>query len=84
MSTEIQTKAIRVGKRGTLVIPVEMRRSLGIEEGDTLQATVCDGKLTVTPIPADPWERLRKAGSKFFEGVDAKAYIRALRDEWDD
>ena len=84
MPNTIQTQAVRVGKRGTIVIPVGMRKTLGIGEGDTLQATVCDGKLTVTPIPSDPFERLRRAGSKFYNGVDAVAYIRELRDEWED
>ena len=78
-----QTLTIRLGKRGTVVIPVEMRRTLGIGEGDALQATVSDGKLTVIPIPLDPVERFRRAGAKFFNGVDAVAYVRELRDEWD-
>ena len=84
MSSELQTKEIRIGRRSTIVIPVEMRKALGIGDGDRLQATVCDGRLTLTPIPADPFERLRRAGSKFYNGVDAVAYIRQLRDEWDD
>ena len=78
MGTDIQTQEIRIGKRATVVIPAAMRKALGIGDGDRLQATVCDA------IPDDPIERLRRAFRGVYDGVDATAYIRALRDEWDD
>ena len=84
MTTDVQTQEIRIGKRATVVIPAAMRKALGIGEGDRLQAILCDGQLTLTPIPSDPIERLRRAFRGVYDGVDATAYIRALRDEWDD
>lgn len=38
---------VRVGEQGRLVIPVELRRSLGIKPGETLVARVEDGRLVL-------------------------------------
>lgn len=41
----------RIGKRGTLVIPAEVRRQLGLAEGDTVSIRVDEssGTIEVTP-----------------------------------
>ncbi len=75
---------IRVGKRAQMVIPARLRHEMGIGEGDTLRATLDDcGRLVLEPVPSDPIERFRQAWKGVFEGVDADAYIRELRDEWE-
>ncbi|MBI5948810.1 MAG: AbrB/MazE/SpoVT family DNA-binding domain-containing protein [Chloroflexi bacterium] len=75
---------VRVGKRAQVVIPAQLRREMGIDEGDTLLASVDDcGQLVLKPVPSDPVERFRAAWKGVFEGVDADAYIRELRDEWE-
>ena len=38
---------IRIGPQGRIVVPVELRRELGIEPGDQLVAFVENGKLVV-------------------------------------
>jgi AbrB family looped-hinge helix DNA binding protein len=73
-----------VGKRGTIVIPAEMRRALGICEGQKLFVMVEDGDIVLHPVSNDPFERLREAAGDLFKGVDVQAYVRGLRDEWDD
>ena len=45
--------AVRVGAQGRLVIPVELRRSLGIKSGETLAARVEDGRLMLAIRPAE-------------------------------
>ncbi|MBE7520263.1 MAG: AbrB/MazE/SpoVT family DNA-binding domain-containing protein [Thermoflexaceae bacterium] len=54
---------VRVGKRGQVVIPAEVRRSLGIHEGDLLQLTVDDEEhgLGLKPVRADPVTKLGRA-----------------------
>jgi AbrB family looped-hinge helix DNA binding protein len=66
---------VRVGKRGTTVIPAETRHDLGLEEGDILALHVEeDGSLNLKPVPSGPIERLRKAfGAPFAR--------RSIRDE---
>lgn len=76
---------VRIGKRGQVVIPAEVRRSLGLAEGDLLQLTVSDEgqELGLKRIPSDPVERLRRALKGCFDGVDVQEYIDELRDEWE-
>jgi AbrB family looped-hinge helix DNA binding protein len=79
-----QTATVRVGRRSTVVIPAALRKQVHIEEGDELQVTLCGDELVLRRIPSDPLERFRQAFRGVYRGVDADAYIRALRDEWDD
>jgi AbrB family looped-hinge helix DNA binding protein len=75
---------IRLGSRGQVVIPAEMRKFMGLCEGDTFHATIDkDGQLILRKVPTDPIERLREAAGGAFDGIDATAWVRALRDEWD-
>jgi AbrB family looped-hinge helix DNA binding protein len=81
MTVPPQTATVRVGRRSTVVIPAALRKQLHIEEGDHLLLVVDDDRLVVRRIPEDPVERFRQAWGKFYEGVDAVAYIRSLRDD---
>ena len=38
---------VRLGPQGRIVIPAEMRRALGVEEGDTLVAWTEGGRLVL-------------------------------------
>ena len=79
------TRLVNVGKRGTIVIPAEFRRTMKIEEGSMLDGYVDeDGRLVLEVVPSDPIERLRWAAGGVFDGIDAVAYVRSLRDEWPD
>lgn len=85
MIAKRQRTTIRVGKRAQIVIPAPLRHELGIGEGSTLEATTDEfGRLVLTPVPSDPFERLRKAAAGLFEGIDPVEFQRKLRDEWDE
>lgn len=76
---------VLVGRRAQVVIPAAIRERLKIKEGDKLRLDVDEaGRIVLTPVPADPLERLMKAGGAVFRGVDPVAYVRELRDEWDE
>ena len=53
---------VRVGKRGTIVIPKDVREKLGIEEGMVLNLEVDDGKIILHT--RDLWSELRERGRK--------------------
>ncbi|MEB3765471.1 MAG: AbrB/MazE/SpoVT family DNA-binding domain-containing protein [Desulfurococcales archaeon] len=59
---------VRVGKRGVIVIPKEVRDRLGIEEGMVLELSVEDGKIVIRV--RDLWSELRKRGKKLEIDVD--------------
>jgi len=65
---------VRVGKRGTIVIPKRVRERLGIEEGTVLELEVAEGTLTLKV--RDLWTELRRRcrGVKF----DIDAFEREL------
>lgn len=76
-----RSNLIRVGKRGTLVIPARLRSSLGIEEGQAFEISVTERGLLLEPVPEDPVERFRRALGPFFEGIDPVEFQRELRSE---
>jgi AbrB family looped-hinge helix DNA binding protein len=41
---------IRVGRRGQIVLPREVRYALGVAEGDRLAFIVQDGEVTLKPV----------------------------------
>ena len=61
---QTKQKSLRVGPQGRVVIPAHIRRSLDIESGDTLIATVNDGQI-VLEKPEKVLARLRTT----FDGV---------------
>jgi len=85
MTTSPQTFDVRIGKRGTVVIPADVRRALDLEEGDTLLLTLDAERrhLDIEPVPTDPFERVRQAFKGCFEGVEAQEYVDQLREEWE-
>jgi AbrB family looped-hinge helix DNA binding protein len=50
---------VRMGPQGRIVVPAELRRELGLEEGSTLNATTRQGRLILEPR-AVVLERIRK------------------------
>jgi AbrB family looped-hinge helix DNA binding protein len=48
------SKVATIGARGQVVMPVEMRRQIGLEPGQRVDVEVRDGTVVLTPIPKDP------------------------------
>lgn len=70
------TATSKVGKRGTVVIPVELRRRFGIEEGSLVIAEAQDGGVLIRPAVAAPADEYR---AQFFAELD-RAY-ESLRED---
>jgi len=64
---------IRIGKRYTIVIPKEIRRKIGLNEGSLLLARVVDNKIILEPLPDDPFKVLDQLITEpYSEEVDEK------------
>ncbi|MGL4498266.1 MAG: AbrB/MazE/SpoVT family DNA-binding domain-containing protein [Planktothrix sp.] len=64
-------------------IPVTIRETLKLKPGDALEVKVVDGAVVMMPVPSYT-SRLFAKHQNLWQGVDAVAYVRSLRDSWRD
>ncbi len=72
-----------VGKRGAVIIPVEMRRHLGLEEGTPIIAEEREGGIFIRPavlLPVEVYAPERKAEFLLSNAVDEEDYRQARED----
>jgi len=72
---------IRVGKRGTVVIPADLRRQYGLGEGDMLVMEEFAGGLLIKPVQAyetEVYSPQRTAEFMLNNAVDAAEYDDAV------
>lgn len=69
---------VKVGRHGRIVIPVEIREELGLDEGTRLSARVEDGRLVLESRLA-AFERLRRRFREGAKGRDPVAELIAER-----
>ncbi len=75
------TEYIRIGKRGTVVIPAELRRSYGLAEGDMLVMEEQAGGLLMKPMRAyevEVYSPERRAEFLLNNAITAEEYDAAL------
>ncbi len=75
--------SVKVSTKHQIAVPSEARKALGIKAGDRLSVVIRKDEIALRPRPPRAVERLRGMGGGFY-GDDPVAYIRALRDEWED
>lgn len=71
---------IRIGKRGTIVIPAAIRRRLGLEEGDLVITEDMGDGILIRPaavIPIETYTPERRAEFILTNAVDEQDYERA-------
>jgi AbrB family looped-hinge helix DNA binding protein len=76
-------EAVRIGKRGTVVIPSKMRRRFGIVEGAIVVIEEGDDGIRIRPatlLPVETYSKERKAELLLENAVDAEDYER-VREE---
>jgi len=72
---------IRVGKRGVIVIPKEIREKMGLEEGTILDLRV-EGNKIILQV-RDLWSELRRRGRKLkFDVDEAEREIDEAEEAW--
>jgi len=72
---------VRVGKRGVIVIPKEVREKLGIKEGMVLELSVEKDRIVIKT--RDLWSELRERGKRSKVDIDkAEREIDEDEVEW--
>ena len=66
------TTTIQINKRGTLTLPKELRKRLGLEKGGVIIAEVSDNGIILKPAVAFPIEMYTDSRIKEFEKEDEK------------
>lgn len=75
------TEYVRVGKRGTVVIPAEARRRYGLDEGEMLVMEECAQGLMLKPVHVfelEVYTPERRAEFMLNNAADAAEYDEAL------
>lgn len=75
------TEYVRVGKRGTVVIPAEARRRYGLDEGEMLVMEECAQGLMLKPVRVfelEVYTPERRAEFMLNNAADAAEYDEAL------
>jgi len=70
----------KVGKRGTIVLPAELRRRYGFEEGTLVVAEAREGGILLRPavaLPVEIYTPERRAEFLLSNAVDADDYAEA-------
>ena len=74
---------VRMGKRGTVVIPADVRRRFGLDEGEMLVMEESAGGLLIKPVRAfevEVYTPERTAEFMLNNAVTAEEYDAAVRD----
>ena len=73
---------VRVGQRGQVVIPADLRRRMALGTGDRLSIELDDrGRLILERLDPDPLAHLASAGHALWAGQDPVEHQRDLRDD---
>jgi AbrB family looped-hinge helix DNA binding protein len=76
-------EAVKVGKRGTIIVPAKLRKRYGIEEGAIVTTEPREDGVLIRPAIVVPIERYspeRKAEFLLSTATSAKDYARARRE----
>ena len=77
------SESSKVGRRGTFVIPANLRRRYGIEEGSEIIAEETPEGILIRPaltVPIELYTAERKAEFILSNAVDAEDYARAVEE----
>lgn len=72
-----------ISSKGQITVPLEIRRRLGVKEGDGVEFVVEDGRTILRPAraPENPFEKYRGALPAFRNRREVNAWVRDLRDD---
>lgn len=76
-------ETVKIGRRGTLVLPASVRRSYGFEEGATALIEEQDGAILIRPavvLPVEVYAPARKAAFLLSGALDAADYEAACEE----
>jgi AbrB family looped-hinge helix DNA binding protein len=72
-----------ISSKGQITVPLEIRRRLGLKEGDRVEFVVDDGRTILRPArnAENPFEKYIGAAPGFRSRREINAWVRDLRDE---
>lgn len=74
----------KIGKRGMMVLPSEVRRKAGIDEGDEVLVEADErGTIHIMRRPKDFTAALKNLHSDIWQGIDPIKYVRQERNSWE-
>ena len=77
------TQSAKVGKRGAIIVPANLRKRFGIEEGTMVTAEEREDGILIRPAVVIPVERYtpeRKAEFLLSNAIDAEDYAAAKKE----
>src|ERR1700752_3347423 len=77
---EIAMEAVKVGKRGTIVVPAKLRKRFGIQEGTLVTTEPREDGVLIRPavvLPVERYSAERKAEFLLSTSTTVKDYRRA-------
>ena len=83
MSKAHEYETMRMGRRGTFVLPAKMRRRLGLEEGSLVIAETRDEGILIRPavaLPVEVYSPERIAEFLLSNAVDEEDYAAAQKE----
>lgn len=72
----------KVSKKGQIVIPKEVRKTVGISEGDEMIVDVERDRVTLRVKPKSYAKRLKGLHKDVWKGIDPKKYVKSERQSW--
>ena len=72
----------KVGKKSQIVIPKEIRETVGISEGDELIVDVEEDRVILKVKPSSYSKRLKGLHKDVWKGIDPKKYVKGERESW--
>ena len=75
-----------ISSKGQVTIPIEIRKRLGVKEGDRVEFVVEGGKTILRPARGivNPFEKYAGAIPHFRNRTEVKKWVRNLRDDDED
>jgi antitoxin PrlF len=72
-----------ISSKGQITVPLEIRRRLGLKEGDRVEFVIQDDWTIIRPARPEenPFEKYVGALPAFHSKGDSNAWVRSLRDE---
>ncbi len=79
----MSSETSKIGKRGTVVIPVSLRRRFGIEEGALVIAEETEEGVLIRPavaVPIEVYSPQRRAEFLLSNAVDKRDYAKVVKE----
>jgi AbrB family looped-hinge helix DNA binding protein len=76
-------EAVKVGKRGSIIVPAKLRKRYGIEEGTIVTAQPTEDGVLIRPaivLPVERYSPERRAEFLLTNATDARDYQRARKE----